>query len=353
MYIPRRKCRPEYLHVWYEDKLPGGTDPTGAALGSFRVYRGGGWDRHGWYCRSAGRGREPSRPRSHRGFRVTLAPSGKLLPNIPSTPLSNLPLKVGQKAGEAWNGNSLQMPFCWCPPGKFVMGSPTSEVGRNSGLERQVEVTLTQGFWLGKFEVTQAEFQVVMKKNPSQYQQLAQLNTAKFPVESVTWTEADNFCRKLTEQEREGGRLPDGWEYRLPTYAQWEYACRAGTTTATAFGDQIGSQQANVKGEPPYNGAEKGPYLRRPTTVGRYAANAWGLHDMHGNVWEWCQDWAEYSRPGGTDPVGDLTGTLKTARGGAWNDPAALSRSANRRSNNIDYQNNGIGFRVALVPSGK
>ena len=121
-------------------------------------------------------------------------------------------------------------------------------------------------------------------------------------MELVAWDDANAFCRKLTEPERQAGRLPAGWEYRLPTEAQWEYACRAGTVTATAFGDSLSSRQANFNGNNPYNGAENGPNLTRTAEVGTYPANAWGLHDMHGNVWEWCRDWYQRKLPGGNDP---------------------------------------------------
>ena len=136
------------------------------------------------------------------------------------------------------------------------------------------------------------------------------------PVGNVNFAEAEAFCQKLTELGRQSGELPKDWEFRLPTEAQWEYACRAGTTTATAFGDKLSSKQANFKGKP-YNGAEPGPSLgNRPRQVGSYPANAWGLHDMHGNTFEWCRDWYHAKLPGGTDP--DLYAAKSTAtRSGA------------------------------------
>ena len=118
---------------------------------------------------------------------------------------------------------------------------------------------------------------------------------------NVNFAEAEAFCQKLTELGRQAGDLPKDWEFRLPTEAQWEYACRAGTTTATSFGDKLSSKQANFKGKP-YNGAEPGPSLDRAAKVGSYPANAWGLHDMHGKLCEWCRDWYHAKLPGGVDP---------------------------------------------------
>ncbi len=127
---------------------------------------------------------------------------------------------AGKTAGAQWSANALKMPFCWCPAGKFTMGSPENEVGRDIN-ENCVDVVLTHGFWLAKFEVTQAEYHQVMQKRPSKFR------GDRRPVETVTWHEAKKFCEKLTAMERSMGRLPIGWRYCLPTEAQWEYACRA------------------------------------------------------------------------------------------------------------------------------
>ena len=342
----------EWCQDWFRNKLAGGTDPVVTQAASFRVCRGGGWYDYGKYCRSADRTFTPGSHNSNLGFRVAIVPSAKSLPT-PTT----LPLKLGQQPGEVWNGNALAMPFCWCPPGKFMMGSPETEKERGTD-EDQVEVTLTQGFWLGKYEVTQAEYEKLMGKNPSWFcaagegaTNVAGQDTSRFPVEMVRWTDAAEYCRKLTEQERAADRLPEGWEYRLPTEAQWEYACRAGTTKATAFGDTLSSKQANFFGGAPYNGAEKGPGLGRPTTVGSYAGNAWGLHDMHGNLWEWCQDWYGSKLAGGTDPVVTEAASHRVDRGGCWYDYGWRSRSAHRNFNTPTFHNGSVGFRVALVQS--
>ena len=253
--------------------------------------------------------------------------------------------------------NSIGMKFCWCPPGKFMMGSPKMEVDRDDN-EDQVEVTLTQGFWLGKYEVTQAEYEKVMGKNPSWFSatgsgksEVADQDTSRFPVEHVSWLEAEDYLKKLTEQERAAGRLPTGWEFRLPTEAQWVYACRAGTTTATAFGDSLSSKQANFDGNYPYNGAEEGPVLKRTCEVGSYPANAWGLHDLHGNVWEWCQDWYADNLPGGTDPPATQAASYRVNRGGSWSSYGGYCRSAYRNYYAPGYRFLHIGFRVAIVQS--
>ena len=188
----------------------------------------------------------------------------------------------------------------------------------------------------------------------------------KFPVVEVNYAEAEEFCKKLTEQGYKSGELQRGWEFGLPTEAQWEYACRAGTTTATSFGAGLSSKQANFNGAQSYNGgnggnggngAEGGPALKRATPVGSYPANAWGLHDMHGNVFEWCRDWYHTQLSGGDDP--DLTarkGTVnrdgtfsRVRRGGAWNDEGKYLRSALRLRYEPERRSDHIGFRVVAV----
>jgi formylglycine-generating enzyme required for sulfatase activity len=231
----------------------------------------------------------------------------------------------GEKAGDERIVAGLRL--CWCPPGRFVMGSPPSEPdGRPD--EDQVEVTITRDSWAGEYEVTQGDWKRVAGKLPgSPTTELPESDD--YPVGNVNFAEAETFCRRLTERAREAGELTERWEFRLPTEAQWEYACRAGTRTATAFGDTLSSKQANFKGNP-YNRAKPGPALGRATRVGQYAPNAWGLHDTHGNTFEWCRDWYHARLPGGVDP--DLHDAQATAqrnrtgnssrvrRGGAWTD---------------------------------
>jgi len=236
------------------------------------------------------------------------------------------------------------------------MGSPRSEPERRPG-EDQVEVTLTKGFWMAKYEATQGEWKRVIGALPGPL--TAELPEGDdFPVGNVNFAETEAFCHKLTELGRKSSVLPKDWEFRLPTEAQWEYACRAGTRTATAFGDKLSSKQANFKGKP-YNGAEAGPSLSRAAKVGSYPANAWGLHDMHGNIFEWCRDWSHAKLPGGVDP--DLYSARSTAslnrtgdssrvrRGGCWVDDGWPCRSACRLRFEPERRYDHIGFRVAVV----
>jgi formylglycine-generating enzyme required for sulfatase activity len=183
------------------------------------------------------------------------------------------------------------------------------------------------GFWVGKYEVTQSEWASLMDSMP-----LRALDRGKgdrHPIYHVSHDDATEFCRKLTDLGRKAGRLPEGWEYRLPTEEQWEYACRAGTTTATAFGDKLDSTQANFNGDWPHNGAPKGPNLQKAVRVGSYRPNAWGIHDMHGNV-------------------GEFTATPGRHRGGSWYDSG---RNCGSEIFIPDPPNASehVGFRVALV----
>ena len=247
----------------------------------------------------------------------------------------------------------------WCPAGRFTMGSPKDEAERDKD-EDQVEVELSRGFWMGEHEVTQEEWRKVMERNPSYFSaagegkaKVAGQSTERFPVEQVSWEEAREFCRKLTEQERRAGRIATGWEYRLPSEAEWEYACRAGTKSATAYGESLSSKEANFDGNFPYNGGGKGVYLARTNEVGKYEGNGWGLKDMHGNVREWCEDEYEEKLRGGRDPVvagGEKTGN-RVIRGGSWDSSGRYCRSANRVRNTPGIRFNFVGFRLVLGPS--
>jgi formylglycine-generating enzyme required for sulfatase activity len=244
--------------------------------------------------------------------------------------------------------------LCWCPAGRFMMGSPRSEPERRPD-EDQVEVTLTKGYWTGKYEVTQGQWKRVIGKLPGELT-VEGGEGDDLPVYNVNYAEAEEFCRKLTERAHASGEVPKEWDIRLPTEAQWEYACRSGTTTATSFGNKLSSKQANFGGKP-YNGAEEGPSLKRATKVGSYPPNAWGIHDMHGNVVEWCRDWYHARLPGGKDPdLSPVKGTMnrdgtysRSRRGSAWTDDGWPSRSAFRQRFEPERRADHIGFRVVAV----
>ncbi len=246
--------------------------------------------------------------------------------------------------------------LCWCPAGSFTIGSPRTEPERRPDEYRGTSSFLT-GFWIGKYEVTQAEWRRVMRGMPAEMTAGA---GDSHPIYSMNFAEAELFCSKLTELAHKSGELPPSWQFRLPTEAEWEYACRARTTTATAFGDSLSSKQANFQGKP-YNGAEQGPSLKRTAPVGSYPANAWGIHDMHGNVFECCRDWYVRFPPRGEDV--DLHSAQRSAtrsehgdisrvrRGGCWADDGWACRSAFRLRFEPERRADHIGMRVAAVQS--
>ena len=241
---------------------------------------------------------------------------------------------------------SISMDMIFCPPGTFTMGSPSNETGRG-GDETQHQVTLSHGFYLGKHEVTQAQYQTIMNGNPSGLNaDPSQFKGSNRPVEKVSWNDAQIFLTRLNEMEQTAGRLPTGWKYVLPTEAQWEYACRAGTTTAYSWGNDINSSRANYNWD---GGATSGNDFKQTRDVGQYAANPWGFFDMQGNVWEWVSDWkANYLIGAQTDPEGPASGSDRFLRGGSWYDDGALLRSAKRNNNTPSNRNNNLGFRVGF-----
>lgn len=244
---------------------------------------------------------------------------------------ANLPL---EKTIEL--GNEVNMVVIFIPAGEFEMGSPVSELKRDED-EGQHHVKLTKPFYIGKFEVTQLQYRVLMNENNSKF------GGDKFPVENVNWYEAGRFLKKLSDKT--------GMKFRLPTEAEWEYACRAGTTTAFNTGTTLDSDWANYDARKAYADGLIGVYLDRTTEVGSYPPNAFGLYDMHGNVWEWCNDIYDkdyYKVTALNDPEGPQEGRSKVIRGGSWNDHAYKCRSADRNKRWPEANQPIIGFRVVL-----
>jgi uncharacterized protein YjdB len=236
--------------------------------------------------------------------------------------------------------------------GTFTMGSPSNEPERGS-IEVQHQVTLSS-FYMGKYQVTQAEYEAVMGTNPSYFK------GSNRPVEQVSWYDAVEFCNRLSQQEGltpaysgSGSNITCNWSangYRLPTEAEWEYACRAGTTTPFNTGNNITTSQTNYNGNYPYNNNAKGIYRETTTPVGSFASNSWGLYDMHGNVYEWCWDWyGSYSSGAQTNPRGPVSGAylIRVIRGGSWYDPGRVLRSAYRYNIDPSHKDISLGFRLA------
>jgi formylglycine-generating enzyme required for sulfatase activity len=247
--------------------------------------------------------------------------------------------------------NSIGMKLALIPAGTFLMGSPDSEQDRSEDEGPQHEVEITSPFSLGIHPVTQEQYKKVMGKNPSYFTR-KKGGGPNHPVEQVSWEEAVEFCRKLSARPEENAA---GRTYHLPTEAEWEYACRGGANSSTPFffGDSLSSTQANFDGNYPYGGADTGPYLQRTTPVGSYQPSAFGLFDMHGNVWEWCQDWYDenyYTRSPRQDPQGPQNGGHRVLRGGSWGDYGLFCRSALRNRGGPGVRNLFIGFRVLCSP---
>jgi sulfatase modifying factor 1 len=306
--------------------------------------------------------------------------------------------KTGSEKNYPATGKSYRISFPgntsinmeWVTPGTFTMGSPDNEAGRKADESPQTEVTLTKGFWLGKTELTIGQWKAVMgetlrehvikmlndetlydfggqkKKlrefmnfNPGDPDRIMANENDSIPMYFVSWDDAIEFCKRLTALEKTKGRIPEGYEYNLPTEAQWEFACRAGTTTATFAGplniqgrnapviDTIAWYNANSSIN--YSGKKLGNSGAGPRNTGEKKPNPWGLQDMPGNIWEWCRDWYGVY-PGGKviDPVGPTSGTGRVNRGGSWGSGASASRSAGRASNPQPEKSAYRGFRIAL-----
>lgn len=249
-------------------------------------------------------------------------------------------------------GDGVTLELLWVEPGVFHMSSPANEAGRDDD-EPAFQATLCHGYWLGRFEVTQAQWSVVMGTNPSEFSELG----PDAPVENVSWEDAMRFCRRVTRRERAWQRIPSQYSFRLPTEAQWEYACRAGTTTAYAWGNRFPEGICNAEnsegtGEDGNVATfhKQGRPVSSSMPVGTFEPNAWGFYDMHGNVWEWCHDWyADYPAKPETEPNGPDTGEIKVLRGGSWFSGKGRCRSANRDWGDPGNRYHDLGFRLALT----
>jgi uncharacterized protein (TIGR02996 family) len=254
--------------------------------------------------------------------------------------------------------NALGMSFALVPAGTFLMGSPEDEEGRIEDESPRHDVQISRPFYLGVHPVTQDSYQRLTGANPSHFaasgdgaEAVRGLDTRAFPVDSVSFNDAQKFCRRLSALPEEQCA---GHKYRLPSEAEWEYACRAGTTTPFSVGKGLSSQQGNCDGGHPYK-ARRGPYLNRTAPVGSYPPNGFGLFDMHGNVWEWCADrFAEdyYTHSPHRDPRGPRGGNLRVLRGGSWTDYATDLRCAYRYNGSPRHADNRLGLRV-LLPWGR
>jgi len=229
--------------------------------------------------------------------------------------------------------------FRWILPGNFLMGSPENEVEREAlGTDETLHpVTLTRGFWLADTACTQALWRAVMNDNPSRF-----TGDPGLPVENVSWRDVQQFIERLN------ALFPD-LQAKLPSEAQWEYACRAGTQTPFAFGNNITPELVNYDGNYPYAGGGKGLYRGKTVPVKSLPSNPWGLYEMHGNVWEWCADWyGDYPREAVTDPKGPGQGNGRVVRGGSWGINAWSTRSAYRDwGGPPDDRDAKLGFRLA------
>lgn len=297
----------------------------------------------------------------------------------------------GPRAGQAWNlplAANTTVAMAWIPPGTFTMGSPAEERGRKADEGPPTQVTLTRGFWLGKTMVTIGQWKAYtgrgvreqLMKNIND-ETLYDLGNKKqllrtfmiwvkdadpatylgneddnLPLYFVSWNDAMEFCRQLTERERTAGRLPAGYAYNLPTEAQWEYACRAGATGPTYAGMNTAENVGNIAW---YSGNAASGYTGKavrngagPRAVAQKQPNAWGLYDMYGNIWQWCRDWyGPYAGGSVTDPVGPAEGSGRVNRGGSFGNSATDERAARRATNPPPEASAYRGFRLALCPT--
>jgi formylglycine-generating enzyme required for sulfatase activity len=257
-------------------------------------------------------------------------------PTNPPKPPTNINVNINAQSSFTEDlGNGVKLEMIAIPGGTFWMGSPANEAERGDNESPQHQVTVPS-FFMGKYPLTQAQYQAIMGKNPAYFK------GNNRPVENVSWDDAVRFCQKLSQRT--------GKNYRLPSEAEWEYACRAGTKTPFSFGDNITTDLVNYDGTYPYKSAPKGKYREQTTDVGTFPPNAFGLYDMHGNVWEWCEDdWHENYIDAPTDGSAwnsQSGSNTKLLRGGSWNIYARYCRSAFRDRDSRDARNNNFGFRV-------
>lgn len=240
---------------------------------------------------------------------------------------------------KVFTSTAIGAKFVLIPAGTFSMGSPSNEPGR-SNEEKLHQVTISKPFYMQTTVVTQGQWKKVKGSNPSFFKKCGD----DCPVETVSWNDVQDFIRKLNQLEGSN-------KYRLPTEAEWEYAARAGTTTPFFTGNCLSTDQANYDGNYPLAGCPKGKFRKKTVRVGSFAANAWDLYDMHGNVFEWCQDWyGDYPSGNVTDPLGPSTGSGRVLRGGHWRTHARYCRSAYRDTITPESSNDIVGFRLVASP---
>ncbi len=280
---------------------------------------------------------------------LAATPAATPAANLAITPAATPTAQPGDQRTAVISG--VKFVFRWCPPGTFTMGSPESEQGRGDN-ETQTPITFDKGFWMQETEVTQLQWRTIMGGNPSRF--VSETPLIEFlPVEQVSWDECQLFCKALT-QRLTNKNNPTAWRVtaKLPTEAQWEYACRAGSVSAFSWGNELNGDRANCDGRFPYGNAAPGKNRQKTTAVRVYAPNQWGLYDMHGNVWEWCQDQYEqnnFAKAAKAVEEKETSGSIRVVRGGCWKYYAGLCRSASRGGNIQNRRDGAIGFRCCLI----
>ncbi|HNX04797.1 MAG TPA: SUMF1/EgtB/PvdO family nonheme iron enzyme, partial [Opitutales bacterium] len=349
----------DYYGPYPDDANP---DPSGPSTGSARVVRGGAWTDPAASCRSAARSSSgPYSRNASTGFRVALRRI------VPLAMISQIDIEPDQirdadetasplfynrpELEKNWRLRDIGLDMVWIAPGSFQMGSPETEDSRDPDESPRHAVTLSKGFWMGRYEVTQGQWMAVMgtdldsQRGLDGAESVIEVRGGSWPMYYVSWEDASRFCERLNETEKVAGRLPEGYRYALPGEAQWEYACRAGSEGmfSSPTLDPVAWFDADSDAD-----SSSGP---APHPVGRKKGNAFGLYDMHGNLFEWCADWyGSYAEAPAADPAGPATGEFRVFRGGSWLTAPGKCRSAYRGSAKPDLRGEGIGFRLALVP---